>query len=146
DRDSRQAAEEADELLLQIAASEAECDASQAAVRSAEQDVAAAQARIEHARHARRQLQSEYGARERKLARWREERSARIARRQLLEDLEARNEGLNVGVREILQLAATSNQPPWSLIRGNVGDLLQAELDDAPLLEVALGSRVQLLV
>jgi chromosome segregation protein len=146
DEAAQQAAVETTELIEQIAASNTEREARHAALYAAEQQVAAAQARIDHARQARRQLQSEHGAGERKLARWREERSARSARRQLLEDLEARHEGLNIGVREILQLAATSNQPPWRLIRGNVGDLLQAELDDAPLLEVALGARVQLLV
>jgi chromosome segregation protein len=146
DEAAQQAADEATELIERIADSDAEREARQSALHAADQEVAAAQARIDHARQARRQLQSEHGAGERKLARWREERSARTARRQLLEDMEARNEGLNIGVREILHLAGTSNQPPWSLIRGNVGDLLQAELDDAPLLEVALGSRVQLLV
>jgi chromosome segregation protein len=146
DEAARQAAHEATKLVEQIALSESERNARHAALHAAEQEVAAAHARIDHARQSRRQLQSEHGAGERKLARWREERSARTARRQLLEDMEARNEGLNIGVREILHLAATSHQPPWSLVRGNVGDLLQAELDDAPLLEVALGSRVQLLV
>ena len=112
----------------------------------AETAAAEAQARINQARSVHRRLQSRQGEAERQLALWREERSAKTARRQLLEDLERRHEGLNLGVREILQLAETSREPPWNLVRGTVGDLLQAELDDAPLLEVSLGARVQLLV
>jgi len=118
----------------------------QSDLQDAAEQVAAEQARIDHVLQERRQLKDQHGASERQLALWREERSAKEARRQLLEDLEQRHEGLNLGVREILQLAASSSQRPWNLIHGNVGDLLQAELDDAPLLEVALGSRIQLLV
>ncbi len=116
------------------------------ALRDAEHVAAAAQDRIDQARDERRLLRGAHSESDGRLAAWREERSAKLARRQLLEDLERRQEGLNLGVRAILKRAAESPEPPWNLIRGNVGDLLQTELDDAPLLEVALGARVQLLV
>lgn len=115
-------------------------------LQQAQQIVAAAQQRLETAQQERRRLRGDHDSIERRIAEWREERSAKIARRHLLEDLEERQEGLNVGVRDILRRAAESRKHPWKLIRGNVGQLLDTELDDAPLLEVALGSRVQLLV
>ncbi|MBX3436192.1 MAG: chromosome segregation protein SMC [Planctomycetaceae bacterium] len=116
------------------------------ALREAEQNVADAQRRIEAARDERRLLRGAHSEADGRLARWREERGAKFARRQLLEDLEARQEGLNAGVRTLLRRAAESKAAPWNLILGHVGDLLQADLDDAPLLEVALGARLQLLV
>ncbi len=115
-------------------------------LQQAQQVVTEAQERIEQARQDRRRLRGDHDSIERQIAAWREERSAKLARRQLLEDLEERQEGLNMGVRDILRRVAESKKHPWNLIRGNVGQLLDTELDDAPLLEVALGSRVQLLV
>ncbi len=116
------------------------------ATQQAVQEVNRAQALVDESRQGLQRLHGEAVAVEHQLALWREQRSASLARQQLLEDLDQRQEGLNLGVREILKLAAEAPAPPWNLIRGSVGDLLQAELDDAPLLEVALGPRVQLLV
>ncbi|MEZ6050659.1 MAG: chromosome segregation protein SMC [Planctomycetaceae bacterium] len=116
------------------------------ALQQTQQVVAEAQERIEQAQRERRRLRGDHNAIERQIALWREERSAKLARRHLLEDLEERQEGLNAGVRDILRRVAESRKHPWNLIRGNVGQLLETELDDAPLLEVALGARVQLLV
>ncbi len=129
--------------LLSVAESR---QSQEAAFRQAEDDVAQAQIHLEESRQALRRLHSEHGAVEHQLALWREQRSAKLARQQLLEDLEQRREGMTLGVREILKRAAESPHAPWTLVRGCVGDLLQADLDDAPLLEVALGPRVQLLV
>lgn len=80
------------------------------------------------------------------LAELREQRSAATARRSVLEDLEDRQEGFGIGVREILQRAEESTQSPWNLIRGSVADLLDVDMEHAALLEVALSSRAQLLV
>ncbi len=80
------------------------------------------------------------------LAELREQRSAATARRSVLEDLEERQEGFGIGVREILQRAEESTQSPWNLIRGSVADLLDVDMEHAALLEVALSSRAQLLV
>lgn len=76
----------------------------------------------------------------------RERRSDRKARLAVLEDLESRQEGLGLGVREILNRARTSDQRPWNQILGSVADLLDVDLENAALLEVALGSRAQLIV
>ncbi|MCH2200903.1 MAG: AAA family ATPase [Fuerstiella sp.] len=80
------------------------------------------------------------------LAEQREQRSASLARRSVLEDLEERQEGFGIGVREILNRAETSTEPPWTLIRGSVADLLDVDMSQAALLEVALSGRAQLLV
>lgn len=76
----------------------------------------------------------------------REARSAAIARRGILEDLELRQEGLGLGVKELLHRARHSDTSPWNTIVGSVSELLDVDLEHAGLLEVALGTRAQLLV
>lgn len=80
------------------------------------------------------------------LAELRERRSAAIARKSLLEDLELRQEGLGIGVKDILNRARTSAQAPWNSVVGSVAELLDVDLERAALLEVALGPRSQLVV
>lgn len=80
------------------------------------------------------------------LAEQRERRSASLARKSLLEDLELRQEGLGIGVKDILSRARSSAYPPWNSIVGSVADLLDVDLEHAALLEVALGQRAQLIV
>ena len=80
------------------------------------------------------------------LAELREARSAATARRTLLEDLELRQEGLGIGVRELLHRARHSTSSPWNTIVGSVSDLLDVDLEYAGLVEVALGSRAQWIV
>lgn len=80
------------------------------------------------------------------LAAFRERRSAAQARKSLLEDLELRQEGLGIGVKEILTRAKTSPYPPWNSIVGSVAELLDVDLERAALLEVALGPRAHLIV
>ncbi len=80
------------------------------------------------------------------LAELREQRSAAVARKTVLEDLEDRQEGFGLGAREILKRAEEGSSEPWSLIRGSVADLLDVDMENAALLEVALSGRAQLLV
>ena len=80
------------------------------------------------------------------LAEQRERRSASQARKSLLEDLEIRQEGVGIGVKDILSRARSSPMPPWNSIVGCVADLLDVDLERAALLEVALGIRAQLIV
>lgn len=80
------------------------------------------------------------------LAELREARSAAIARRSILEDLELRQEGLGLGVKELLHRARHSAASPWNTIVGSVAELLDVDLEHAGLLEVALGNRSQMLV
>lgn len=83
---------------------------------------------------------------QRTLAQFREQRSAGHARRNLLEDLEQRQEGLGVGVKEILARAQELREPPWNTVLGSVADLLSVDIEQAAVLEVALGSRAQVVV
>lgn len=76
----------------------------------------------------------------------REQRSGLLARRTVLEDLEDRQEGFGIGVREILRRAEESDTEPWNLILGSVADLLDVDMEHAALMEVALSGRAQLLV
>ncbi|WP_298859749.1 AAA family ATPase [uncultured Gimesia sp.] len=91
-------------------------------------------------------LLSEQDQKTQQLSDLREKRSADQARKSVLEDLEQRQEGISIGVKEILNRAQTSNYPPWNTIIGSVADLLDVDLEQAALLEVALGIRSQLLV
>ncbi|MBI1346455.1 chromosome segregation protein SMC [bacterium] len=82
----------------------------------------------------------------RQIAELREARSAAVARRSLLEDLELRQDGLGLGVKELLHRAKHSQDAPWNTILGSVADLLEVDLEHAGLIEVALGTRSQLIV
>lgn len=74
-----------------------------------------------------------------------ERRSAEAARLSVLEELEHRQEGIAIGVQEILKRAATSHFPPWNRILGLVRDLIDVPLELAPIIDAALGERAQLL-
>jgi chromosome segregation protein len=112
----------------------------------AEQQHREAVAAQEQARTCRQSLLDDRLQLEQKLAKQRERRSAAVARIHVLEDLEKRQEGVSIGVREILRRAHDSPHAPWNEILGSVGDLLQVALEHAPLVEVALGQRSQLVV
>jgi chromosome segregation protein len=94
----------------------------------------------------RKQLIADQEAEQETLVEVRERRSASQARLTVLEDLEVKQEGIGIGVREILQRAKSSDFPPWNGIIGSVADLLDVDLENAALLEVALGNRAQLVV
>jgi len=106
----------------------------------------AAQQSLREAQARRVSLLGEQEEAKQRLAEQRERRSASVARKSLLEDLELRQEGLGIGVKDILQRARSSPYPPWNSIIGSVADLLDVDLEHAALLEVALGSRAQLIV
>ena len=63
------------------------------------------------------------------LADLREQRSAAMARKTVLEDLEDRQEGFGIGAREILRRAEETQAEPWCLIRGSVADLLDVDME-----------------
>jgi chromosome segregation protein len=57
--------------------------------------------------------------------------------------LEKSHEGLAAGVREVLQAAGEAADGAFAEVRGLVADLLQVDVDVAPLVDVALGERAQ---
>lgn len=136
----------AEELVVAIEDCESECRRRQAVVDEKRAEASQADIELREFEEQRRALAEKHEAYQRRLSEQREQRSAWEARKNVLEDLERRQEGLGIGVREILSRARTSNYPPWNRILGSVADLFEAELEDAALLEVALGSRSQLIV
>jgi chromosome segregation protein len=135
-----------DKLHEQIAACRAECDRRQIRVHEAEQRISVDDEKIRGITNERKSLHGEQNQFQQRLAEKREQRSAWQARKSVLEDLESRQEGLGIGVQEILRRAQTSDYPPWNRIRGSVADLIDVDLEQAALLEVAMGSRSQLIV
>jgi len=78
------------------------------------------------------------------IAHKRNEQAARESRRQLLQDLEQKHEGLNQGVVTILD--EMQNGGTIGGMCGLVADLMEADLEHAPALEAALGDAAQHLV
>ena len=77
------------------------------------------------------------------LAERREQRSAGRARKSVLEDLESRQEALGIGVKEILSRARTARTAPWDKVLGSVSELLEVDLEQAALAEIAPGRRLR---
>ena len=76
----------------------------------------------------------------------REKKSALEARALVLAELESKQAGLAVGLKEILKRARTIATPPWNSIRGLVADLLEIDFLHAAVLEVALAERAHWVV
>lgn len=112
----------------------------------AQTEVKAAEEQADRVLNDRDSLVTEQTESRETLAELREQRSAAVARKTVLEDLEDRQEGYGIGAREILRRAEEGGREPWSLIRGSVADLLDVDMENAALLEVALSGRAQLLV
>ena len=105
-----------------------------------------AEAIVDRIQSERLSRQEEQSKAQQRVAELRERRSGWHARKSVLEDLEERQEGIGVGVREILRRSRLNDYAPWNSIIGSVADLLDVDLDHAALMEVALGNRAQLLV
>jgi len=71
-----------------------------------------------------------------------EHRSGLISRQKLLEDLEAKREGVSEGVKSVLRQRETK----FPFVRGLVADVLRVDVEHAQLIEAALDGRDQLLV
>lgn len=93
----------------------------------------------------RSDLSDQKSAATQQLAELKEKRSADSARLTVLEELEGRQEGIAIGVQEILKRAQTSHFPPWNRILGLVRDLIEVPIELAPIIDAALGERAQLL-
>jgi chromosome segregation protein len=64
----------------------------------------------------------------------------------VLEELEARLDGLTSGAKEVLRAAREEPDGPFRHVRGVVADLFHVDADTAPLVEIALGERANYLV
>ncbi|VAX40226.1 Chromosome partition protein smc [hydrothermal vent metagenome] len=101
---------------------------------------------VQKIRDERRLLQGEQSEGQQSVAQMREQRSAWQARKSLLEDMELRQEGMGIGAKEILSRATKTNVSPWNSIHGTVANLFDVDIEQAALLEVALGERAELIV
>lgn len=81
------------------------------------------------------------------LAAAKEYRSGLMSRRQLLSDLDRQLEGVDSGVREVLQRMKKDPQgEAFKYVKGMVADLVAADVSNAMLIETALGDYDQYLV
>lgn len=140
------ARQELDDLALKVEEATRRRTHHEGSVSRSEQIYQAAAARLKALQGERDRLLDEQGDSQKSLAVMREQRVAWEARIHVLENLERRQEGLGVGVRDILERARTHDTRPWNTIVGCVGDLLDVPLEHAALLEVALGQQAQLVV
>ena len=134
---------EESDRALQAAAAERQ----QRAQILAEAEAAAldAQAKLDQMRADRETLTGQRSETDKRLNELRERRSAAAARLAVLEELEQRQEGIAIGVRDIVRRAESSHYPPWNSVLGLVRDLIDVPLEWAPVIEVALGDRAQLI-
>ncbi|MFM8217328.1 MAG: hypothetical protein ACKOJF_00235, partial [Planctomycetaceae bacterium] len=91
-------------------------------------------------------LQADLAEQRQTIAQLREERASLEARQVLLEELDRRQEGLGLGVRDLLALSRRQPDGPFQQVLGQVSELVECELENAALVDVALGARAQLVV
>jgi chromosome segregation protein len=120
------------ELRQSAAALEAACEVKQMALESVQASLA------EHRAQAVEAQQD--------LGHLRERSSGASERAAVLEELEKRLEGVSAGVKQVLVESRGAVTGPLTEIRGLVADLLRVSVDDAPLVEIALGETAQCLV
>ena len=110
-------------------------------------ELAAAHRQRLAALHAERaSLQADLTEQRQTIAQLREERASLEARQVLLEELDRRQEGLGLGVRDLLALARRQPGGPFQHVLGQVSELVECDLENAALVDVALGARAQLVV
>jgi chromosome segregation protein len=92
------------------------------------------------------ELRRQHSARAAELNQLRQKHTGASERAALLDELEKRLEGVSAGVKDVLVRARGGNAGPLQHVRGLVADLLQVQVEMAPLIEIALGERAQHLV
>jgi chromosome segregation protein len=103
--------------------------------------------RLEEKKAEARRLDSTRAELEAELSTTKEHRSGLLSRRQLLSDLDQRHEGVDAGVREVLdRKTEDAAGEAFGYVRGMVADLISADVAHATLIEAALGEADQHLV
>ncbi len=153
-KSQREAIQKADGKLLaqlgkleeQITTQQRKCEQQEQQTLEAEQQSAQVHEETEKRRAEKDRLIGEHSSFQSSLSTLLQQQTEWKTRLTILEDLEQQQQGLGIGVKEILSRAKTSDYPPWNSIVGSVADLLEVNLDDAALLEVALADQAQLVV
>lgn len=91
-------------------------------------------------------LQAELRARSLELAQLRQRHTAAAERASLIEELEARQEGLGAGTKEVLAVIRREQDGPLRSVRGMLADLLHVSVELAPAIEAALAEKAQAFV
>ena len=107
-----------------------------------EQLLTDSQTQLESKRQDLVRLGEERSACQENLAAAKEYRSGLISRQQVLADLEAKLEGVDRGVRQILQDRQQDSEK-FFYVKGMVAELLRADVKYAAIVEAALGDRAQ---
>ena len=109
-----------------------------------EADIAGRRGHLEEKRHEAEAKQKDLEDVGERLARAKEQASALDSRRQLLEDLQRRGEGIPAAVRQVAQAIQACGAPErW---RGMVADLIEVDVSHAVVIESALGPAEKLLI
>ncbi len=144
-QNQQQAQERSDRLQAELDIAITERSAREEHLKEAEQALQTRQELLTDAEQSHWKTVRQREETEQQLQTLRERRSAAEARLTVLEELEQRQEGIAIGVREILKRAETAHFPPWDRILGTVRDLLDVPMDLAPIIDAALGDRSQLI-
>ena len=115
-----------------LAAGEAELAAAAAASQAARSEIAALNAELQRSAAQVHEL--------------RRRQAALAERSHLLEDLERRREGLQVGVKQILGMREKQEAGPLQATIGLAADMIRSPFDAAPAVDAVLGDRAQFIV
>ena len=105
-------------------------------------NIAERQAQLEARRNDAAQLGKQISNLAEQLGSAKEHRSGLVSRQKLLQDLEAKREGISEGVKSVLR----QRDQKFSFIRGLVADVLRVDVKHAHVIEAALDGRDQWLV
>ncbi|QDU93655.1 chromosome segregation protein SMC [Lignipirellula cremea] len=132
-------AETLDQQTEQLAILEAEQTRLEKLTQSKREELDAARKDLVESRRDQTLLQDE-------LNQLRNRHSGDVQRAEVLSELEKRFEGLTTGVKEVLARARQESEGPFRDVRGLVADLIQVNVENAPLVDLALGDRAQYIV
>lgn len=130
-----------DQQIAQLKASAAELDARKNELAEQSSALSGQAEDVRNQQKATNQKQAELSQ---QLARHREQRSGLKSRQQVLQDLQAKREGVNQTVRDVLKTRDTGSG--FRYVRGMVADIFKTDLQNALLVEAALGDTINALV
>jgi chromosome segregation protein len=88
-----------------------------------------------------KEMQDRLGSEQQAVAGLRELRSGLHERATVLEELERQFEGLTAGTKQVILESRQSTSGPFGEVRGLIADILEVQVDVAPLIEIALGEK-----
>jgi chromosome segregation protein len=74
------------------------------------------------------------------------EHNGLLQRSEVIQELEQKLDGVQAGVKQVLALAADDSETPYGEVHGLVADLVQVNVQHAPLVDVLLGDLTQYVV